>query len=88
VDPGRRWQWKDEAELDLAVELGRTSREQADAVRDEAARAVKQIEENQSPFSDGWERWAPDPTWSPPGLASDWDDVSMYGARSPGGRGA
>jgi hypothetical protein len=88
VDPDRRWRWKDEDELALAVELGRMSREQANAVQDAAARALKQIEENRSPFSDGWERWVPDPSWSPPRLASDWDDVSMYGARSPRDRGA
>jgi hypothetical protein len=79
VDPDRRWHFKDDDELTLAVELGRMSMEQADAVRREAAHAVKQIENNHSPFCDGWERWSPDPAWTVPQLISNWDDVSMYG---------
>ena len=78
VNPFRRWRWKDEDELDLAVELGRMSREHARTVRSEANRAVRRIEENDSPFSDGWERWVPDAGWSIPQLVSNWDDVSMY----------
>jgi hypothetical protein len=78
VDPARRWRWKDEDELELAVALGRMSREQARAVREEGIRTVTRIESNDPPFSDGWERWAPDPAWPPPQLVSDWDDVSMY----------
>ncbi|WP_179137700.1 DUF402 domain-containing protein [Candidatus Entotheonella palauensis] len=78
VNPDRSWRWKDEDELELAVELGRMTREQAGAVRDEGLIAVEQIEQNRSPFSDGWEHWTPEPTWPLPDLVEDWRDVSMY----------
>ncbi|PON15580.1 DUF402 domain-containing protein [Candidatus Entotheonella serta] len=78
VDPNRHWHWKDEDELQLAVELGRMTREQADAVKAEGWRAVAQIEQHQSPFSDEWESWTPVPTWSRPQLVEDWGDLSMY----------
>jgi hypothetical protein len=77
VTPDRSWQWKDQDELDLSVELGRMTAEQAASVREEGARAVADIEANRSPYCDGWEEWAPDglprPTMRPA-----WDDRSMY----------
>ena len=73
VAPDRTWHWKDEDELELAVELGRMSAAQADAVRAEGARAVEDIEQNRPPFCDGWEGWEPDPAWPLPELTDDWD---------------
>jgi len=78
IEPDGRWRYKDEAELALSVELGRMTRDAADEVRAEARLAIGQIERNESPFCDGWERWTPDPTWTLPDLVDDWDDVSMY----------
>jgi hypothetical protein len=78
VDPDRSWRWKDEDELELCVEMGRMTASLAQEVREEGQRAVRQIEANASPFSDGWESWCPDSTWTPPGLPGNWDDLSMY----------
>ncbi|MBT4099244.1 MAG: DUF402 domain-containing protein [Gemmatimonadetes bacterium] len=78
VDPDRNWRWKDEDELDLCVEIGRMTATMALEVRQEGQRAIRQIEANAPPLSDGWESWCPDPTWTPPGLPEDWDDLSMY----------
>ena len=78
VNPDRSWRWKDEDELELAVELGHMTRDQADAVRAEGALAVQQIEQNRSPFCDGWEQWKPDPAWPLPQLVDDWRGLSMY----------
>ena len=78
VTPDRCWRWKDEDELELAVELGKMTREKADSVRTEGESAVEQIEKNGPPFSDEWENWAPDPMWPIPHLVPDWNDVSMY----------
>ena len=78
VDRHRDWHWKDEAELEFAVELGRMTREQADAVCAEGECAVEAIDGNRSPLSDAWESSTPDPGWSVPEMAEDWDDRSMY----------
>jgi len=81
VEPDRSWTWKDQDELELAVETGRMTREQADSVRDESGRAVSDIENNRSPFGDGWESWKPDGSWPQPALREDWADVSMHTER-------
>ena len=78
VAPDRRWQWKDEDELELAVELGRMSRAQAEEVRAEGLRAVEEIEQCRFPYGNEWACWRPDPTWAPPELVDRWDDLSMY----------
>ena len=82
IDPDRAWRWKDQDELDLAVELGRMTAAQAVDIRAEAAHAVAAIESNVSPYCDGWERWTPDPTWRRPQMKPGWEDVSMYDRRS------
>lgn len=78
VKPDRSWHWKDRDELELSVELGRMTRDQAAAVEAEAKRAVTLVEGNGFPYSDGWEAWQPDPTWQLPHLQSEWADVSMH----------
>ncbi|NKB68481.1 MAG: DUF402 domain-containing protein [Candidatus Latescibacteria bacterium] len=57
VEPDRQWRWKDEDELELAVELGSLTPEQAEAVRVEGQRAVAELEANAGPYADGWEDW-------------------------------
>jgi hypothetical protein len=52
------------------------SRERADRVRAVGADAVRDIERNGWPYADGWEDWAPDPSWALPELPDDWDDLS------------
>jgi hypothetical protein len=44
---------------------------------------VQQIQQNGVPFSDGWEDWQADSTWSLPELGSKWGDLSMYRQSSP-----
>jgi predicted RNA-binding protein associated with RNAse of E/G family len=83
VKPDRSWSWKDEDELQLVVQLNRMSAQQAKAVREEGQRAVQQIQQNGVPFSDGWEDWQADSTWSLPELGSKWGDLSMYRQSSP-----
>jgi hypothetical protein len=52
--------------------------EQGDEVRWEGRRAIAVIEQNGSPFSDGWENWSPDPELSRPEMEVNWNDLSMY----------
>jgi hypothetical protein len=62
------WQWKDEHELEVAVELGFFSPEQARAYRAEGERVIAEW-----PFPTGWEDWQADPAWPVPSVPADWD---------------
>ncbi|MFB7250701.1 DUF402 domain-containing protein [Microbacterium sp. NPDC056234] len=66
--PGSEDIWlKDADELDAAVEQGRFTAEQADAVRALADHACRQfIEDGSWPLDEGWERWAPDAAMDEP----------------------
>lgn len=66
VAPDRSWRWKDEDELEQAVELDRLSREEADAVRHEGERVIPDIEEGRFPFDGSLIDWRPDPEWPIP----------------------
>jgi hypothetical protein len=78
IQPDHQWRWKDEDELDLAIELGRLTPEQGNAIRAEGQRAVAELESNAGPYAAGWEHWQPGADLSFPKLPSDWGDLSMY----------
>jgi hypothetical protein len=65
--------WKDEDELELAVEHGFVTPELAVEIRAEGERVARMIEAWEPPFSDGWENWRPDPSWPLPVLPPDWN---------------
>lgn len=69
----REWQWKDEHELDAAVEHGVVTEPSADEIRAEGQRVAAMIERWEPPFADGWEDWRADPAWSAPELPADWN---------------
>ncbi|KRF45710.1 hypothetical protein ASH01_07860 [Terrabacter sp. Soil811] len=66
---------KDADELVAAVEQGRGTPHQADAIRHNAEHARASFAARDWPFADEWTRWRPDPTWTTPGLRDDerWD---------------
>jgi hypothetical protein len=68
----RAWQWKDEHELEEAIDHGVVSRTLAAEIRAEGKHVARMIEGWVSPFCDGWEHWRPDPKWSPAELPEDW----------------
>lgn len=70
VAPDRSWRWKDADELELAVELGRISRQQGDAIRREAERVIPDIEAGRFPFDGSLVDWRPEPEWPIPRLFS------------------
>jgi len=75
VGADRRVRWKDEDELEASVIAGRYSADDADRFQANA-RAVEGIVQRwEPPFSDGWEDWRPNPSWSLPSLppAAEWD---------------
>ena len=78
VEPNRNWRWKDQDELDLAVELGRLTPAQGKAVREEGQLAVMEIERNSGLYSESLEQWCPEASLTRPKLRADWNDLSMY----------
>src|SRR5436190_230659 len=76
VDPTHHWQWKDEAELRQALEANMVTQEQADSFRAEGESVVKRILNREDPFSDAWLAWQPDPAWSMPSIASNWNGLT------------
>ena len=68
VTPDRTCHRKDEDELAAAVAQGLCSPEDAASVTRNAASAEEVVASWQSPFSDGWEDWRPDPSWTMPPL--------------------
>ncbi len=73
VEPDGSWHWKDEDELAAAVEIGRFTTAEADAIRAEGQRVIRRIEAGTWPFDAGYERWRPDPSWTLPVLPDDWE---------------
>ncbi len=67
VESDGSWRWKDEHELDVAVELGFFSSEQAAAFRAEGERVIEEW-----PFPTGWENWRADPSWPVPQVPDEW----------------
>jgi len=67
IESDGSWRWKDEHELDVAVELGFSSTEQAAAFRAEGERVIAEW-----PFPTGWEDWRADPSWPVPSVPGDW----------------
>jgi Protein of unknown function (DUF402) len=65
------WVWKDEHELEQAVEEGIFSPPEAAAIRAEGERATRELE-----LPTGWESWEPDPSWPVPSLPTGWDEVA------------
>lgn len=60
VAPDRSWAWKDEDELELAVSLGRLTRDEACEIRREGERVIVDIEGGFFPFNDNLVSWRPD----------------------------
>jgi Protein of unknown function (DUF402) len=69
------WHWKDDEDFARAVERGIYGAEFAEAVRAEAREVIERLERRESPFSDGWGAWSPEPHWASPGLHPDWDKL-------------
>ncbi|MDP6607144.1 MAG: DUF402 domain-containing protein [Dehalococcoidia bacterium] len=77
VSPQFEWRWKDEEEMAERVRAGVYGVEFADAVRAEGERVIAALERRRSPFSDGWEQWAPPSNWGVPELPDGWDEATV-----------
>lgn len=75
VTPDRSVRWKDEDELDAAVETGRWTAADGERFRHDAGDVEVRITAWDRPFRDGWEDWRPDLSWPVPELPAHlpWD---------------
>lgn len=73
VEPDGSWRWKDEDEIEEAVERGLFTAEEAAAFRAEGERAVARILRREPPFDRDWAPWRADPAWPTPTLPDGWD---------------
>jgi Protein of unknown function (DUF402) len=72
VEPDRSsWAWKDEDELDEAVDLGLFGVDDAASFRTWGERALEHVLERRPPFDRDSSGWRPDPSWSDPVLPPD-----------------
>jgi Protein of unknown function (DUF402) len=70
IEPDGDVHWKDEDDLEQAVDLRIMTAGEARAAREEADRVLEEW-----PFPTGWEDWRPDPGWAVPTLPEGWDVV-------------
>jgi hypothetical protein len=66
IHPDRTIEWKDEDELEGAVQAGRFTQPEADQITADAHTAIKDIENWAPPFSDSWQTWTPPHHWHLP----------------------
>lgn len=71
VRPDGTTEWKDEDELEAAVEAGRFTAAQAAEFENDARAAEKVVARWGSPFCDDWPDWRPDPSWPLPALPDE-----------------
>jgi predicted RNA-binding protein associated with RNAse of E/G family len=70
IEPDGSWEWKDEDELENAIEIGLITDDHAAAARAEGERVIAAW-----PFPTGWEDFRPDSGWHLPRLPEDWQVV-------------
>ena len=69
------WWWKDEDELDEAIDRGLFSPVQAAEFRREGEEAARRLMDGEPPFDRDWSSWRPNPGWPVPALPPDWNAV-------------
>ena len=64
IPAGGTWQLKDDELLDLRVQEGRFTQDQARATRREAARITAELDAGRRWWDPWWALWEPDPAWA------------------------
>ena len=76
VSPDMKWRWKDEDHYRRIQELGWITSEMVELIEKERQIVVERIENRENPFSEPWQEWRPDSSWTIPELPSDWAKVT------------
>jgi len=76
ISPDRSsWRWKDEDEFNEAEKIGVYSSAKAQSIRAEGKRVIGMLNDNASPFCDGWEDWNPPAEWTIPKYPEGWEKI-------------
>ena len=68
------WEWKDEEELEDAIQVGRFTAADARRIRAEGEKALDALNSRAWPFDGRWDEWRPDPSWTAALLDDAWED--------------
>jgi hypothetical protein len=72
VRPDYSWYWKDEDELQMALDQGACTSDFADRLRRAGEGVVELIENRASPFDDAWTSWRPPADWAITDIPDGW----------------
>jgi hypothetical protein len=68
-----RWVWKDEDEFEYGIRGGWYTPELLAELKACGERVLEDVAARRAPFSERWDGWRPDPTWTAVGLPEGWD---------------
>ena len=68
------WMWKDEEELEMSVQMGLYTADEAERIR-RSGEAVIEMVESRRTWWDEWRSFTPDPSWPVPRFPEGWDVV-------------
>ena len=74
--PNGEHRWKDEDQLERAVDVGWISAADAQRVRSEGERVIERAARREYPFDGELISWRPDPAWPIPELPADWAAIA------------
>jgi hypothetical protein len=75
IEPTYAWRWKDMDDYRQGIERGILRREWVRQIEAAQPEVFNKIEKRAYPFDGSWLGWMPGPTWSPPKLPENWDQV-------------
>jgi hypothetical protein len=68
-----RWVWKDEDEFEYGIRGGWYTPELLAELKAYGERLLADVEARRAPFSERWDEWRPEPSWTAVGLPEGWD---------------
>jgi hypothetical protein len=72
IRPDHSWYWKDEDELQMALDAGACTPEFASHIRRAGEEVVAMIASRTTPFDDSWLQWKPPPDWAIGEIPDGW----------------
>jgi hypothetical protein len=77
VEPDGSWSWKDEDELEAAVQANLFTTSLATDIRSEGERAIERIQHLADPYPAPWIDWRPETSWPIPELPAGWESLPL-----------
>jgi protein associated with RNAse G/E len=75
IEPDLSFRWKDEDDYQKAIENEIIFPEWIKGIEADKPEILHKLEKHQYPFDSSWLNWKPDPTWSPPTLPENWNEI-------------